>query len=61
LGDRGIADIRFVQAVGCEEFAQMAWCYGNALLMQSEDWPRVKLTSVKVSEHGGNHAIFTVP
>lgn len=56
-----VADVVFVPAVGCEKFAEQAWSYANYLLMHSENWPRVRLISVKVAEHGGNSALFMVP
>jgi 6-pyruvoyltetrahydropterin/6-carboxytetrahydropterin synthase len=61
MGEKKIADIVFVEAVGCEKFAAMAWCHANYLLMKSPDWPRVRLVSVTCAEHGGNSATITVP
>jgi 6-pyruvoyltetrahydropterin/6-carboxytetrahydropterin synthase len=57
--DKELADIVFVPRVGCEAFAEMIFGKAEHFLVDSGDYPRVQLASVKVSEHGGNSAVFT--
>lgn len=58
---RGICDVVFVPATGCERFAEMifeateVWLYDNGYA------PRVRLASVEVREHGANSAIVRAP
>lgn len=59
-GKRGIADIIVTSGVGCELFAEMAADAAIIILMNQGESDRVKLLSVKVAEHSGNSAIFTV-
>jgi 6-pyruvoyltetrahydropterin/6-carboxytetrahydropterin synthase len=58
---RGIADLVVVPATSCEAFAELAFRYANEILAKTEALPRVRLHSVKVSEHGGNSAIYLCP
>lgn len=60
-----VADIRYVPAVGCERFAEMAWRKMNGILKDSvADGsslnPTVHIKSVEVFEHGANSAIYEV-
>lgn len=55
-----IADIVIVPDVGCEKFAEMAFNEADRILGEIAEKPRVRLKSVRVSEHGGNSAIFSV-
>jgi 6-pyruvoyltetrahydropterin/6-carboxytetrahydropterin synthase len=58
-GGNAIADIVIVPDVGCEKFAEMAYYEADRILGEIGEKPRVKLRSVRVSEHGGNSAIFS--
>ena len=60
-----IADIRVVDAVGCEKFAEMAYRKMEEILEESKIKsdrylvnPNVRLKSVEVFEHGANSAIY---
>lgn len=64
LADAGVADIRIVDAVGCERFAELAfnelesildgYRANNTLLN-----PTVRVSSVEVFEHAANSAIYS--
>lgn len=54
----GLADVTEVDDVGCEKFAEMVYEYVASFLNREGHYPRVHLISVRVSEHGGNHAVF---
>jgi len=54
-----IADVVFVRDVGCEKFAEMVYYEAERILKEIGEWPRVRLLSVKISEHGGNSAVYT--
>ena len=58
LGRAGLAQLRVVDAVGCEAFAALAhrWACG---FLAAETAGRVALEQVEVSEHPGNAASFT--
>lgn len=62
--ERGaLVDLRIVQAVGCEKFAEMAWQKMNSIIRKQIDDglalnPSVKIHSVKVFEHGANSATY---
>jgi 6-pyruvoyltetrahydropterin/6-carboxytetrahydropterin synthase len=58
LVKEGIADITIVAATSCEKFAEMVYMEAARLLDKLGEWPRVRLVSVRVSEHGGNSAIY---
>jgi 6-pyruvoyltetrahydropterin/6-carboxytetrahydropterin synthase len=59
LKSHAVADIVVVPATSCEAFAELAFRYATDILASEE--PRVRLHSVKVSEHGGNSAIYLCP
>lgn len=50
-----VANLRVVDAVGCEKFAELCYNAMNDLLKGQQ---RVKLKSVEVFEHGANSAIY---
>lgn len=52
-----LADIRYVEAVGCEAFSRMIYEYVEVWLASYNYDPRVILESVEVKEHQGNSAI----
>ena len=64
--DRGVCDLRVVEGVGCEMFAEMAYKAMNGILLQlkqqnGDRYPvgeSVKLKSVEVFEHNANSAIY---
>ena len=58
LQTRGLAQLRVLDAVGCEAFAAEAHRWAAAFL-QRETAGRVTLESVEVSEHAGNIASYT--
>ncbi len=53
----GLADIRLMDGVGCEKFAQHAYDFA-AELIQSKYGDRCWVESVEVREHGANSAIY---
>jgi 6-pyruvoyltetrahydropterin/6-carboxytetrahydropterin synthase len=53
---QGLIDLRVVQSTGCESFAALAFDEGSRLARELTDG-RVRLESVKVSEHNANSAI----
>jgi 6-pyruvoyltetrahydropterin/6-carboxytetrahydropterin synthase len=63
-----ICDLRIVEGVGCEKFAEMVydwtakWLYDQPdnryKNLLGDEYPRVKLVSVEVFEHAGNSAIY---
>lgn len=52
-----IADVLFVEATGCEAFAEMIADWVKVWLSDTQG-ERVRLISVEVREHGANSAIF---
>lgn len=57
----GLAEVRVVQKVGCEAFAQLGWHLANNVV-RSQNWhPRVSVVSCEVKEHGANSAIYIPP
>lgn len=54
LAERGLADIRWFDNVGCEAFAQAAFIEASE---QFNDG-RIQVVSCEVREHSGNSAIF---
>lgn len=54
---QGLLDLKVVDEISCEKFAEMAFNFANDLLKSTTCHPRVRLVSVKVSEHAGNTAI----
>ncbi len=57
LGTAGLADLRVMEAVGCEAFAALAAGWAAAFLAR-ETAGRVRVEAVEVSEHAGNAACF---
>lgn len=58
-GPDAIADVIYIDHVGCEMFAKMTYEQADVLLEQMGMKPRVWLRQVKVSEHGGNSAVYS--
>ena len=58
LHQAGVADVVFVNDVGCERFAEQIFSMTKSLL-RNELGDRVSLLSVEVREHGANSAIYT--
>jgi 6-pyruvoyltetrahydropterin/6-carboxytetrahydropterin synthase len=54
----GLAQITIVPATGCEAFAQMIYECAVIWLVDNGYYPRVRMRSVEVCEHGANSAIF---
>lgn len=59
MHDLGMADVVFVDAVGCERFAEMAGKWVSEWLTQS--YPKVRCVEVECREHGANSAIWSNP
>ena len=57
LGNRGLASVRVLPAVGCEAVAKFVHGYVSTYVHR-ESGGRVWLESVEVREHGGNSAIY---
>lgn len=62
--EAGIADVVWVDAVGCEAFAEMIyrwtsdWMHFKGFGGRRGSGARVELVSVEVREHGANSALF---
>ncbi len=54
----GVADVVFLNDVGCERFAEQIYHMAKSLLRQDMG-DRVTLLSVEVREHGANSAIYS--
>lgn len=54
---RGIADVVFVPATGCERFAEYIFGAAEVWLKDFGYAPRVRVALVEVREHAGNSAI----
>lgn len=57
LADEGLVDLRVLEAVGCEAFAEFIHGQVTSLLRFTEE-SRVRLAKVKVMEHGSNAAEY---
>lgn len=57
----GVLDLVVLPAAGCEKFAEYVFGAADTWLLDNGYHPRVKLVSVKVSEHGANHATYINP
>jgi 6-pyruvoyltetrahydropterin/6-carboxytetrahydropterin synthase len=57
-GPAAIADIVIVPDVGCEKFAELIYYETARILEAVGETPRVWVRSVRVSEHGGNSAVY---
>lgn len=53
---RGLAEITWVDKVGCEAFSQMIWTRVSTWMITQDYYPRVHLKEVRVREHAGNSA-----
>lgn len=53
-----LADVRIVEATGCEAFAKLIFKSAEAWLVDNGHVPRVWVQSVEVREHGANSAIY---
>lgn len=58
LAGLGLADVRVVDATGCEAFAELIFDRVDLWLKDNGHAPRVWLASVEVREHAGNSAIY---
>lgn len=58
MHEKGLIDMRVVEHVGCEAFAQMTYEHVKAWLTTGRYWQRVWVKSVEVREHGANSAIY---
>lgn len=54
----GLASLTFVDAVGCEAFAKLAWSQAN-FMARDLTGGRARCISCTVSEHAGNSATFS--
>lgn len=59
LNTQGAAQVRYVNATGCEAFAETAFWMAEAWLVDNGYAPRVKMHHVTVREHAANGATFT--
>lgn len=59
LKNYGVADIVMVPATGCEAFAKLIFECAGIWLKDNGYYPRVRMRSVEVKEHGANSAIYT--
>ena len=57
----GVMDVVFVEATGCEKFAELIYECTDIWLKDNGYHPRCRVTSVEVREHGANSAIYTKP
>jgi 6-pyruvoyltetrahydropterin/6-carboxytetrahydropterin synthase len=57
LEKKGLCEIRFMPAVGCEKFAEIVYTDVHERIRE-ETKGRVSLKSVEVFEHGANSAIY---
>lgn len=58
LERRGLAQVAYMDHVGCEAFAEMVYHYCASYLRQQNIAPRVRLLSCFCHEHEGNSAGF---
>lgn len=56
---RRICDLVWVEAVGCEKFAELVFKWVDSWMFQNNHTARVHLTKVTVSEHGANSASYS--
>lgn len=55
--DRGLYDLRAMEATGCEAFAKFAYELAEPVI--AEYFPHATLISCEVMEHGANSAIYS--
>lgn len=53
----GLIDLRFVDAVGCERFAELIYHKAASIVSRGLN-QSAKVSSVEVFEHGSNSAIY---
>lgn len=58
LHQRGVADVIFFPAGGCEKFAEYVYEVAEQWLVDAGFSPRCRLVSVEVAEHGANSALY---
>jgi 6-pyruvoyltetrahydropterin/6-carboxytetrahydropterin synthase len=58
LEEKGLAEIRTFDGVGCEKFAYHAWKFADQLIREISDG-RCWCESAECAEHGANSAIYT--
>lgn len=56
-----VLDLVVLPAAGCEKFAEYVFQLAEIWLKDNGYAPRVKVVSVKVAEHGANHATYINP
>lgn len=56
--DLGVFDLVVLDHGGCERFAELAYKICERWLSSAGFWPRCRLVSVEVKEHGANSAIY---
>lgn len=54
----GLAEVRILQKVGCEAFAELGWRMADETIKRLGQHPRVRVVSCEVREHGANSAIY---
>ena len=59
LHTAGLAQVIYMEAVGCEKFAEYIFNQVTDWLNATRDNWRVSVASVEVKEHGANSAIYT--
>ena len=57
MNERGIIQLRWVEATGAEKFAEYIYNKLNKFVLQETD-SRVRVTKVKFMEHGKNAAYY---
>lgn len=60
LSGLGVANVHVVEATGCEAFARLIFECTEVWLSDNGFAPRCRVTSVEVSEHGANSAVYTL-
>lgn len=58
LDRAGIAEVKIVDGVGCEKFAQLAYDLANSVIAEQGMSNRIKVVEVECREHGANSAIY---
>lgn len=59
LGATNVASVLILdRGVGCERFAEYAWCMANKVLHDYGLEKRVRVVSCECAEHGANSAIY---
>jgi len=57
LQDKGLADVRIMNGVGCEKFAEHAFYFADDLINKMTDG-RCRCVSAECREHGANSGIY---